>query len=88
MDHLQRVGWVLKSVEPQLDNPMVGELTATVGLADVLQGGPESVLDVDFALRRIIPVEIAKSREFRDAVVSQFSEVRRLTASPRSSNGQ
>ena len=66
---------------------MAAQLIAAVGSAEAIETEPESVLDRLFSIRRIFPAELAASREFRDAVVSQFSEVRRVTASPRPSNG-
>ncbi len=72
---------------PPLDDPMAAELSAAVGSADALEHDAEAVVDRIFGLRRVFPAELADSREFRDAVVTQFSEVRRLTASPRPSNG-
>jgi len=72
---------------PKLDDPMAAELGAAVGSADALESDPNAVVSRVFGLRRIVPAELADSTEFRDAVVNQLSEVRRLIASPRPSNG-
>ena len=74
-------------VKPPLDDPMAAQLTAAVGSAEAIAIEPEAVLDRLFSIRKIFPAQLAASREFRDAVASQFSEVRRLTASPQPSNG-
>ncbi|MEO7124056.1 MAG: mannitol dehydrogenase family protein, partial [Lacisediminihabitans sp.] len=68
---------------PQLDDPMAAELGAAVRSADALDIEPDAVVERAFALRGIFPAELASSHEFRDAVIAQFSEVRRVTASLR-----
>jgi fructuronate reductase len=73
--------------KPPLDDPMAAQLIAAVGSAEAIETEPEAVLDRLLSIRRIFPAELAASREFRDAIASQFSEVRRVTASPRPSNG-
>ncbi|WP_349897498.1 mannitol dehydrogenase family protein [Parafrigoribacterium soli] len=66
---------------PSLDDPLAARLTAAVGAPGALESEPEAVVDRLFGIRDIFSEELASSGAFRDAVVSQLTRARRLTAS-------
>lgn len=75
---------------PALDDPLAAELTVAIGSPEAFDVSPNSATETVerlFALRSIFPASLAASGAFRDAVVAQFTEVRRLTTAPASSSG-
>lgn len=73
---------------PELNDPLAAELTAAVGSADALETEPAAVVERVFGIRAIFPARVAASGTFRDAVVTQLPEVRRLTTALPPPNGR
>ncbi|MCW4459130.1 mannitol dehydrogenase family protein [Microbacterium sp. MPKO10] len=67
---------------PPLDDPQAEMLHAAVRDPDAPECDPERLVDRVFALRSIVPADVAEHTEFRDAVVAKLADVAAIVAAP------